>query len=301
EDERPLAGECRLLFEAREKRIHPHKDDKILTGWNGLMIAALAFGSRVLGEDRYAQAAARAVAFITAKLRRPDGRLLARYRDGEAAYPAYADDYTYLTWGLIELFQATHDPAHLELALELTSDLVKYFWDSQQGGLFLYGSDSEELFTRPKEIYDGATPSANSVAALNFLRLGRLTGRQDLEDYTIKMFQTFGGNLNLTPMGHTHFMQAVWWHRSGGIEVTLVGNPQADDLREMLQEVNRPFAPELLLTVKNGGDGKALEELMPQVTDRVAVEGRATAYVCTGFACQPPVTDSEALAALVQA
>ncbi|HEX3031135.1 MAG TPA: thioredoxin domain-containing protein, partial [Bacillota bacterium] len=288
------------LFKERVKRVHPHKDDKILTGWNGLMIAALSLGARAVGEPRYAEAAEKAAQFIVTRLRREDGRLLARYRDGEAAYPAYADDYAYLIWGLLELYQATFKPEYLKLALELNEQLIALFWDEDQPGLFLYGSDAEQLFTRPKEIYDGATPAANSVAALNFLRLGRLTGSSQLEKRAEAMFQSFGGNLAATPAGHTHFLQAIWFHQSGGIDVTLVGSPEAPGLQQMLDLVNQGFTPELLAALKPPGEaGKEVVRLIPELAGQEAVDNLPTAIVCKNFACQPPTTDVHVLAELL--
>jgi uncharacterized protein YyaL (SSP411 family) len=157
----------RKLFNVREKRVHPFKDDKILTGWNGLMVAALAIGARVLDNSSYLSAAEKSVEFITNKLIREDGRLLARYRDGEAAFNAYLDDYAFLVWGLIELYESAKKQEHLEKALALNGDMLSLFWDKHWGGLYLTGKDSEDMLIRPKEIYDGAVPSGNSVAALN--------------------------------------------------------------------------------------------------------------------------------------
>jgi len=139
------------LFEWREQRIHPHKDDKILTSWNGLMVAAMAIAGRAFDEPRYKIAAQRAVGFIHDKLMREDGRLLARYRDGEAAYLGYIDDYAFLVWGLIELYETTFDTIYLEQALDLNQQMIDLFWDTDKGGFFFYGHDSEQLFARLKE------------------------------------------------------------------------------------------------------------------------------------------------------
>ncbi|HQA48726.1 MAG TPA: thioredoxin domain-containing protein, partial [Bacillota bacterium] len=173
---RRLDGVREKLFMYREKRIRPHRDDKILTSWNGLMIAALALGGRAFHSDEYIKAAEAAYGFIQRNLVRGDGRLLARYRDGESAFPAYLDDYAFLVWGLIELYRATFKTGYLKRALELNRDMLDLFWDEREGGLFLYGEDSEQLIMRPKEVYDGALPSGNSVALYNMLRLSRMTG-----------------------------------------------------------------------------------------------------------------------------
>ena len=167
----------RKLFIEREKRIHPHKDDKILTDWNGLMIAALAKGSQALDEPQYAKAAARAADFILKRLRRSDGRLLHMFRDGESPLPGYLDDYAFLVWGLIDLYESTFDVRYLKEAISLNEEMIKLFWDKKDGGLFFSGEDNEKLIMNRKEIYDGAIPSGNSVAALNLLKLGRITAK----------------------------------------------------------------------------------------------------------------------------
>ena len=170
------------LFRARERRVRPHRDDKILTSWNALMIAALARGARVLGDEGYADAAEKAARFILRRMRREDGRLLARYRDGEAAILAFLDDYAFLAWGLMELYEATLRIDYLRQAADLTREMIDLFGDKEEGGFFFYGADGEELLTRPKEIYDGATPSGNSVAAYNLIRLARLLADPRLEE-----------------------------------------------------------------------------------------------------------------------
>jgi uncharacterized protein YyaL (SSP411 family) len=170
EEDKAFIDTCRdKLFEYREKRIHPFKDDKILTAWNGLMIAAMATGGRVLGDSAYTGAAEKAADFLLSTLVDKDGRLMARYRDGQISHPGYADDYTFLIWGLIELYETTYKPDYLRKALSLNEALLKLFWDEENGGLFIYGSDREQLIARPKEVYDGAAPSGNSVAAYNLI------------------------------------------------------------------------------------------------------------------------------------
>jgi hypothetical protein len=176
--EKILESARQKLFLAREKRMHPHKDDKILTDWNGLMIAALARGARVLVDRRYVLAALDVVRFVLSKLRTPEGRLLHRYREGDAGITSNIDDYAFLIWGLLELYAATFDAEHLKTGLNLSEDLFAHYRDPRGGGLFFTPDDGEDLIGRKKEIYDGATPSGNSVTAHNFLRLARLTGKR---------------------------------------------------------------------------------------------------------------------------
>ncbi|WP_333870971.1 thioredoxin domain-containing protein [Desulforamulus putei] len=290
---------CRVrLFEEREKRIHPYKDDKILTSWNGLMIAALARGARVFRSERYREAAERAAAFIFHKLRRPDGRLLARYRAGEAAYPAYLDDYAFLVWGLLELYEATFDPGYLEKAAGLTEDMIELFLDREHGGFFFYGKDSEQLISRPKEIYDGAIPSGNSVAAVNLFRLARLTGKTRFEELAHQQLKSFARELERYPAGYSFFMMAAYLSQEPPLEIVLSGKREDPDLRQMIHTVQRAFLPNAVMVVRyEGTDVDKLAEWLPLTKDKIPVEGKATAYICKNFACREPVTDSGQLQA----
>ncbi|NLD46630.1 MAG: thioredoxin domain-containing protein, partial [Clostridiaceae bacterium] len=278
------------LFEYRERRIHPYKDDKILTSWNGLMIAAMACGGRILGDDKYTFAAEKAAEFILSKLVRDDGRLLARYRDGEAAYPAYVDDYAFIIWGLIELYETTYKPQYLKKALSLNDDLIRLFWDSKNGGLFLYGNDSEELIVKPKEIYDGATPSGNSVATLNFLRLARLTGQHELEELANKQFSLFGKNIGRMARGHAFLLTALLFSQSKSREVVLVGN-NFKDTESMVNIIRQHFSP-FTLSMLYSEQHTELKDLAPYVENYKPLEGKATAYICENFSCKAPITDN---------
>jgi hypothetical protein len=286
---------CRVqLFEAREKRVHPHKDDKILTAWNGLMIAALARGAVVLGDEEYAKAAANAVHFIGNKLQREDGRLLARYRDGEAAFPGYLDDYAFLIWGLLELYEATFEADYLMYALELQEQQFALFWDKESGGFYFYGSDAEQLLTRPKELYDGAMPSGNSVAAMNLARLSRLTGNDDIVRLTSEQISAFAGDVALHPMAYSHFMMAVQF-LFGPTQEVVIAAPNKQAAQEMVQEVRRHFMPNAVVSVVTNETRENLLLLAPMLTDKTTKDGEATAYVCENFACQAPVTSLEEL------
>jgi len=297
EDERKrLEAWRQKLFAEREKRVHPHKDDKILTAWNGMMVAALAFGSRVLEDVVYLQAAERAVDFILNNLRREDGRLLASYRAGEALYPAYALDYACIIWGLIEVYQAGLNPRYLELALHLNQELVHYFWDEEKGGFFLYGSDAEELLSRPKEIYDGAIPSANSVAMLNLLRLARLTGDKTLEEKAVSTMNYFAGSIRQMPGGHSFFLTALLFYQQPGHEIVIVGDAANSVTQSMLSLVNQNFLPSSLVVLKDTAlQNSDIDSVVPFTRDMAVIDGKPAAYVCSGFACQQPVSEPEQL------
>ena len=288
------------LFAYREKRVHPYKDDKILTAWNGLMIAALAKGFAVLRDERYNEAAQRAVDFIWQKLRRKDGRLLARYRDGEAAFTAYLDDYTFLTWGLIELFEANFKADNLSKALSLTSDVQDLFWDKVNGGFFFYGSDAEELIARPKEVYDGAMPSGNSVAALNLLRLARLTGNVDIENLAEKQLKAFAGDISGHPRAFTYSLTALQFALGTAREIVIAGKLESKEMQEMIMAVQKEFVPGTVLVARPEND-TAIGDIIPFVKEHLPVNGRATAYVCENFACRAPVNNIEELTAMIRA
>ncbi len=299
-DRSTMASERTKIFEARKQRIHPYKDDKILTSWNGLMIAAMAMGYRVLGDAAFVRSAENAVGFIEKHLRRSDGRLLARYRDGEAAYSAYLDDYAFLIWGLTELYEATFKPHYLRLAIDLTDEMLKFFYDYEKGGLYLYGSDSEQLITRPKEVYDGATPSGNSAAALNLLRLSRITGNTELEVRAEEIFKAFSADIDKYPMGYTHMLMAVLYAQNKGSEVVIVGSKEMADISKMFQAINRNFLPFLVFIFKNtAGSDRDILELVPYIEAQHMIADHATAYVCENHACREPITDSRELERII--
>ncbi|WP_062492873.1 thioredoxin domain-containing protein [Paenibacillus sp. 32O-W] len=290
------------LYEHREKRVHPGKDDKILTAWNGLMIMALATGYKALGRERYLEAARRSADFILRKLRREDGRLLARYRDGEAAYEAYLDDYAFLVWGLIELYEAGFNIGHLQAAIELNERMIELFRDEHQGGLFFTGADGEKLFARGKEIYDGAMPSGNSVAALNLQRLAKLTGDAQLAELAERQLEAFAGAVRRYPPGYAMYLIALDYATSAGGEIVIAGSRDEEETRRMIEAAHRGFRPhtEVLLAVP-GPEAEALERLVPAVAGKMPVRGNPAAYVCVDFACQAPVTDAASLKALLDA
>lgn len=277
------------LFEVRERRIHPHKDDKILTSWNGMMIAALAYCGRVLENDMYIENAKKALRFIYKYLFNNEGRLLARYRKGEAMHLAYVDDYAFLLWGLVELYEATFEGEYLKKAVALTKDMEKYFWDKEDGAFFLYGSDGEELIWRPKEVYDGAIPSGNSVAALNMLRLARITKNMDLETMVSRMFTSLGGKIQSIPSAYAYFMTAVMYGCSGGKEIIIAGDKSSSEVKKIQSELNKEFQPFSVVVLNN--DDKALKEVIPQLENNKKVGNKTTVYICQNFSCREPLTD----------
>lgn len=280
------------LFAYREKRVHPMKDDKILTDWNGLMIAALAKGAQAFDEPEYAEAACRAADFILGNMRKADGRLWHRYRDGQAGVEANLDDYAFLVWGLIELYEAIFDATHLGVALELTGDMVRHFWDEDGGGLYLVPDDGESLFVRKKEIYDGATPSGNSVAMLNLLRLGRMTANSDLEEKAAKIGRAFSRSVKQSPLAHTQLMVALDFGIGPCYEVVIAGNAKAEDTKAMVKALRTRFLPTKVVLL-NPSEQKSPEiaQLAEFTRNQSSIGGKATAYVCLNYNCKLPTTD----------
>ena len=282
----------RQLFAIREQRIHPHKDDKILTDWNGLMIAALAKGAEVFDEPKYAEAAQRAAHFILEHMREDNGRLLHRYRDGEAALSAHIDDYAFFLWGLLELYETTFDVSYLENALALSSDVFKHFWDDEGAGFYFTADDGEQLPVRQKEIYDGAIPSGNSVAMLNLLRLGRLIADPDFEEQASRLFKSVAENVKQTPSAHTLFMLAVDFAVGPSYEVIIVGDSQADDTQRMLQALRTTFLPNKVVLLRPSEKKTPdILRLAKYIEPYTSVDGKATAYVCRNYICSLPTIE----------
>ena len=277
------------LFNHREKRVHPLKDDKILTSWNGLMISAFAIAGRVLGEDKYTQAAVNAVNFILNNLIREDGRLLSRYRDGEAKHPAYLEDYAFFINGLLELYETTYKPDYLERAVSLSDDLLELFWDENRGGLFIYGNDGEQLITRPKEIYDGAIPSGNSVSALNFMKLSRLTGKFEFEERANQILRTFSDSISIHPISHSYSLIALLFSQATGQEI-IISTDTIEKAKPYTDIINDKFSPFSVSMVYASGD-EALTEIAPFLKSYEITPGETKVYVCEKHSCKAPVTD----------
>ena len=288
------------LFIYREKRVHPHKDDKILTDWNGLMVAALSKGAQVLNEPQYASAAKRAIDFTLNNMLTPDGRLLHRFRDGQAALPAYIDDYVFLIYGLLELYETNFDSRYLEGAIALNGDLIDHFWDDDKGGFYFTADDSESLLVRQKEIYDGAIPSGNSVAMLNLLRLARITGNHDFEEKAARIGRAFAANVRQSPFAYTQLMVALDFAIGPCYEVIIVGDPQSDDTGEMLDSIRRRFIPNKVVMLRQiEQESPEIEHIAPFTKNLTSIDGKATAYVCLNYKCKRPTTDTRAMLELL--
>ncbi|MFP4655837.1 MAG: thioredoxin domain-containing protein [Methanohalobium sp.] len=282
----------RKLFEAREKRVHPAKDDKILTDWNGLMIAALSKGAQVFDDNRYSDAARNAADFILENMYNSSGQLMHRYRDGESAVQGFVDDYAFLTWGLIELYETTFEVKYLKKALELNSYLISHFWDNKNGGFYFTSDTADSPIVRKKEIYDGAIPSGNSVAIMNLLRLGRMTGNLELENKASDAMQTFSKALSWNPLASTHSMQALDFVQGSVNEIVITGDFQSEDTQNMLKSLRSDFIPRKIVLLKpDNVESPEIVNIAGFTRNMSSQDGKATAHICQNYTCSLPTTD----------
>jgi uncharacterized protein YyaL (SSP411 family) len=295
-----LEGARAKLFNARTKRVHPHKDDKILTDWNGLMIAALAKGAQVFGEPLYEEAARRSANFVLASMADAKGRLYHRYRDGEAAIPAFVDDYAFLTWGLIELYEATFETSYLHRALDCTTLMLKHFWDGKTGGFYFVADDADKILTRKKETYDGAAPSGNAVAMLNLLRLARLTAHPEYEEKAADISRTFSTAIAQSPASHTQLLIALDLAQGPSYEVVIVGDPGAEDTTAMLKALRGAYIPNAVVLFRPAGEEDSDITHLAEFTKGLSsLNDKATAYVCREFRCELPTAEADQMLALL--
>jgi uncharacterized protein YyaL (SSP411 family) len=292
---------CRdRLFSTREKRVHPLKDDKVLADWNGLMAAAMATAGRVFGEPEWVTAAQRATSFVLDEMRDGEGRLLHRYRDGDASIPAFLDDYVFTTTAMLELFEATFDARYLAAAIELQGQQDNLFADGESGGYYFAAADNEELLVRQKEIYDGAIPSGNSTAAANLVRLARLTGNSTYEESADRVIAAFASEVMGQPSAHTQLVSALQLRVGVSLEIVIVGDPTAADTRTLIETARKPYLPNAaVLFVATGRGGDRIRDLVPWTAPYETVDGVATAYVCRNFECELPTTDPAKLAGML--
>ncbi|MDK2912320.1 MAG: uncharacterized protein PWR29_1277 [Methanolobus sp.] len=283
----------RKLFEYRERRVHPAKDDKIMTDWNGLMIAALAKAARAFEEPAYAREAATTADFLLSRMLDPEGKLFHRFREGEVAVEAFLDDYAFLIWGLTELYQATFDTEYLKNALYLNDQLLVRFRDNMHGGFFHTAEDSEKLILRSKEIYDGAIPSGNSVCALNLLQLGRMTGNIDLENKAYEIMQLFSGQVSKMPIGYTQLLCALDFALGPSREIVVVGDPESIETKEIISDINKEFIPNKVVILKPAGKDEEISAIARYVSDMGMKDGRTTVHICQNYNCNLPSSDRE--------
>ena len=297
-----LRAARKRLFEARRNRPRPHLDDKVLTAWNGLMIAAFARGARVLQDPSLRAAAQAAASFIRDALwRGDDGVLVRRYREGQAAIDGYAEDYAFLVWGLLELFQADGDAAWLRWAIALQRRQDTLFWDDENGGWYATSGRDPSVLLRLKEDYDGAEPSASSVGLMNLLTLSHLTGDEGMRTRAERALGRFGAQAGRAARVVPLMLAGLAQYHAGGSQIVVVGELDAEDTRALWARVAARYLPfAVALPVTPGPAQDELAVLLPFVASMRMIEGRATAHVCTNFACQEPVTAPEVLDAQLE-
>jgi uncharacterized protein YyaL (SSP411 family) len=295
-----------LLMEAREQRVRPLRDDKILTAWNGLMISAFAKGGAVLDGSpnalRYAEAARRSTEFVIGQMYdAPSGKLLRRYRAGEAAIPGFLDDYAMFVQGLLDLYEAQFDRRHLDLAVRLTETQQALFEDTGSGAFFSTGADDQRLVLRVKEDYDGAEPSGNSVVVMNLLRLGRMTNRTGFGEAAQRTLAAFASRLSVAPVAIPQMLMACEFVAGGPREIILAGRRDSVEMRALLRELHSRFVPgKVVLLVDSVETQHALAAGIPSIESMDPLEGGARAYVCRNYTCRLPVSEPAQFAELIQ-
>lgn len=282
----------RKVYAYRRERSALHRDDKALTAWNGLMLAALGRAGLVLGEPRYLDAGLKAADFIGRELKNGQGRLLARWRDGDAAHDGKLDDYAFYAWGLLELYAATFRVGLLEEAGATADVLLERFFDAQRGGFYPYASDGEQLIARAKDAYDGAMPSGNAAAALALSRLGRLTGERRWRDAAALQLRYLAGVAHAYPAGHGFALLALLEELWPSAELVCAAEATPEELLSYLREKPRPS---LTVVVKTAGNAARLATLAPFTADYPVPPAGARYYLCRGGTCERPVDSVEAL------
>ncbi len=281
-----------LLFEAREHRIKPARDEKILTAWNGLMLRSFAEAARVLKRDDYLQIAINNAEFLITQLKR-DGRLLRTHKDGQSKLNAYQEDYAYLIDGLLSLYEATFDERWFVEARALADTMIALFGDENEGGFFFTSNDHEQLISRAKESYDNATPSGNSVAAAALQRLAMFTNEARYRDYAERTMKLLANQISRFPNAFGHLLCALDLHLSNAHEIALVGDRNAAGTTALIDAVFSRYLPNKVVACAAPQAASAI----PLLADRTQVDGKATAYVCHNYYCEAPVTEAAELIA----
>ncbi|MGH7406479.1 MAG: thioredoxin domain-containing protein, partial [Candidatus Methylomirabilales bacterium] len=281
-----------------DARVKPGRDEKILTAWNGLMISACAAAGAALGHGAALEAGVRAAEFIEGHLTR-DGRLLRTWTAGEAKLNGYLDDYAFLTAALLDLYEATLDPRFFRRAEALHRVTLEQFWDEAEGGFFFTAKDHERLVARMKSAYDEAIPSGTAVATLNLLRLASALGEEAYGKMADRVFRSLLRPMEQSPSGFGHLLLALDFAVRGPVELVLVGPREAPAMRAMLEAVHRRYVPNRVVAHVDPA-APAAPFTGPLVEGKRAVDGQVTAYVCRDFTCTAPVTEPEALEALLE-
>jgi hypothetical protein len=281
------------LLAEREKRVRPGRDEKVLAAWNGLMLRAFAFAASVLDREDYREIAEKNASFLMEKLV-VDGRLRRSYKDGRARFNGYLEDYACVADGLLELYEATFEMRWIAEAGSLADAILELFWDAEKGAFYDTAADHEELVTRPRDVYDNASPSGNSVAVDVLLRLSVLLEREDYRERAAAVLEDLSGAVAQIPGAFGRLLSALDFYLSTPYEVALIGVPDAPETRTLLSAAYSAYIPNKVVAGRSEDDEEAAR-LVPLLAERPMREGKATAYVCVNYACQNPTTDSEEL------
>ncbi len=281
------------LNDQREKRIHPFKDDKILTDWNGLMISAFARAARVFNIKEYEKTAEEAIGFIFKKMFKEDGSLCHRYREGQADFEANLDDYAFLIMALLELYETGFKTDHLKKAIKLNNTLIKHFWDSTNGGFYFTSDKSEKLISRQKESYDGAIPSGNSVSMFNLAKLSRITGDRALEEKALKIADHFSGIIKNSPSSHTYMLAALSFIYGPAYEVFIVGKKDSTQTLNIIRAINSNYIPNKIIVFKPSDEKDSeIDKISDFSRNLKLINGKTTVYVCKNYYCKLPTNDA---------
>ena len=278
------------LFEEREHRVKPHRDEKVLTAWNGLMLSAFADAAAILGEERYFEAARRNADFLLSELQ-SDGRILRTWKEGTAKLNGYIEDYANLADGLLRLFEVSGEINYFREARRLADHMIAEFWDDESGGFYFTSNDHEELIVRNKDYYDNATPSGNSVAADVFLKLARISGDDRYERFGVSVLKMAAGKIRQYPQGFGRALSALEFYLSEKKEIVIIGSK--DD--GITKRVFERYLPNAVIVISN----EPSESDLPLLQNRGPVDGKPAAYVCENYVCARPVTTPEELLSLV--
>jgi uncharacterized protein YyaL (SSP411 family) len=284
-DAKLLATAREKMFKTRSQRVRPHLDDKILASWNGLMLGALARASVVLDDDTYRAAAEKNLAFLQSKLWDANTKTLYhRWRDGERDHAQLHDTYAFLLSGVLELYQASLNDAHLRFAIDLAESMIAKFYDAADGGFWQSASGTSDLILRVKEDYDGAEPSGNSVAMLALLKLAAITDRKDFREPVEKSLKLFVERLEKMPQAVPYMLLALDFSLEEPRRVVIAGDAKSAEARALLHAAHGVYQPNKVILATTGAVEAFAKTLPPK-------DGKATVYLCTGSACQPPTHD----------
>jgi uncharacterized protein YyaL (SSP411 family) len=293
-------GRSRLLA-VRSARPRPHRDDKVITSWNGLIIGALARAATVLRKPEYMQGATRAADFVWKELYDPKEKiLLRRYRDGESRFEGQLVDYAYLTQGFLDLYEASFDARWLLRAIQLTHRQIDLFWDGAHGGFFETSGNDPSVLFRMKERYDGAEPSGNSVALVNLLRLAHLMDDQELLDLAQKTLSAFGTTLEKQPVAMPNMAAALDLFHTSPLQIVVAGRRQDRKTEAILAQIGGRYLPNRVVLFLDGGeDEQRLKSKIPWIADYGMIEDQPTAYVCQNYVCDLPTSSPQKVGELI--